>query len=247
MKFRFLPVLVLLLALSTTAQTGPKNSLNGATATVSDLDLTHDRATIEVLNQSDKDITAFSVAIEEVLQDNRVIHSEQMTDYGSFLTARGEVLHPGETSTQQVQFSSQSSNPVVSVRATVVALVFADQTAQASNSDALNRISDHRLSMALMARTSVEAVTSALAATSEHPGALAGSIIRDRINKQPSPVSSAGIDKEFMKHVAQELEDTPKKATAEGITERQYLTQRLVTLQQRAREEEDYSQIARRP
>jgi len=244
------------LACTATAQTHEETagastqSVRGATATVLNLDVVHNSATAEILNQSDKDITAYAVAIEEVLQDHHVIQSERMEDYGAFLAAKGEVLHPGQTSTQPLQFSPSPSNPLFSVRATVVALVFADKTSEASSPDALGRIVDHRASMALMARTHLEAIKKALATTSEHPGALAGSIVRDSISQQTNSsasVPSAGIDKQLMKTVAQELEDAPNRAAAKGTTEREYLTERLTILQQRAQEEETYSQIRRKP
>jgi len=246
---RLIPVAILLIfSLSSfrgNVQTG--NSVTSVTASVQNIDLVHGTATVEIINQSNKDVTAYSLAIEEVLQDRRVIHSERMMDYGAFLAARGEVLHPGQASTQLLSFSPAPSNPLASISATVVAVVFADQTSEVSESDAFSRIADHRVSVALMTRTSVEAVKAALADTkSQHPGASAGSLIRDRINRSSKPTSTDGIDKEYMKAMAKDLEDAPNKAASNGLTEREYLAQRLADLQKRVQQEEAYAQIRRR-
>jgi hypothetical protein len=234
-----------------TANTQTGKPIMSTTATVSNLDLTHGTATIEILNQSNKDITAYAVAYEGVLQDHHVIQGgERLMDYGSLLAAKHQTLRPGEISTQPVQFFPKPNNPLTAVRATVVAVVFADQTSEASSPDALDRIVAARTEMVLMGRISVGALEKALADTNPHPGALAGKTIRDRIAQTPNLGASAsgpGISKEFMQHVAQEFEDAPNRAAATGITEREHLTQRLADLRQRLQEDEAYSQIRRQP
>jgi hypothetical protein len=223
-----------------------EKSVVGASATVSDLDTAHGGATVEILNRSDRDITAYAVAIKGILQDGHIIKFERMMDYGALFARNGEVLHPGETSTQPLQFFPKPSNPLVAVHAKVVAVVFADQTSEAFDSDALGRIVDYRASMALMDHISAAALTKALATASNHPGALAGSIVRSRINRT-STASSTEIDKQFMEAVAKEFEDAPNKAAATGATEREYLTAHLAVLQQRAEADDVYSRVRRQP
>jgi len=233
-------LVLLLVGCSFPVEPQSPHAVTSATATVSHFDPVHGTATIEILNQSDKDITAYSLAIEAVLQDHQVDRSERMADYGARLSAKGEGLHPGQTAKEPLQFSPK--NRAMSVKATVVAVVFADQTSEASSSEALDRIVEHRTSEALMTRTSIEAVSQALAGTSEHPGETAGKIIRDRINT-PAP----RISKEYMKSVAAGLEKAPQGAASMGVTEREYLAHYLSELQEQAQREESYSHIRRQP
>lgn len=84
-----------LLAGIAVAANAQNTAIKGATATVTNFNPAKGTATVEVSNQSDKDITAYSLAIETVFKDHQIDRSERMGDYGAAMTARGEALHPG--------------------------------------------------------------------------------------------------------------------------------------------------------
>ena len=234
------------IALAANAQ---NTAVKGATATVTNFNPAKGTATVEVFNKSDKDITAYSLAIETVFKEHQIDRSERMGDYGAAMTARGEALHPGQTGTEALQISSpKPGNSVTSIKATLVAVVFADQTAEASDSEALDRIVEHRTSEAEMTQMSVDAVSQALAGTSQDLGATAAKIIRDRL-QTPRPVNSKGpgISEEYMKYKAAEFEKTPQSAASRHVTEREYLTQRLGELEEQAQQQETFAQIRRQP
>lgn len=184
--------------------------------------------------------------MEVVYRDNQVDRSEKMLDYGAVLTGKGEVLHPGQTGTQPLIYPTKPSNPLVSIKATLVAVVFADQTSEASSSEALDRIVDARQSMASVPRVAAEAVSQALASTTPHPGARAASIIRDQISKDQQVASPTSVGfKGYMEPVAEELENSPKRAERMGVTKREYLEHHLTELQERLQQQEAYSVIRR--
>jgi hypothetical protein len=69
--------------------------VTGAAVTVTNLDLAHNTATMEVVNNSRKHIAAYSVVIISVYANGIENRSEKMEDYGPLFTSRGDDLYPG--------------------------------------------------------------------------------------------------------------------------------------------------------
>ncbi len=123
---RSIVYVICLLAGSMTSFAFAGSAVTGATVTVTNLDLVHNSATLETVNNSRKDITAYSVAVVATYANGREDRSEKMLDYGSKLTARGAVLHPGSVAEQQAAWGVLDEKPLVRVDAKVVAVVYAD-------------------------------------------------------------------------------------------------------------------------
>lgn len=232
--------LIFLLVMAPVSYAGTSaQRVTGATATVTDI--TTLGASVQVLNTSNQDITAYTIAIETTFADGHANRSESMKDYGPDNTAKGEILHPG--STDEIRIGGWESTAKVKVK--VSAVVYADKTSEASDAEALGRIVDHRTSMALMTNSTVGVLRTVLAdPANEHPGKEVASRIRTVAS---SPKAAPGIDKEFMKAVSEEYENAPRRASDAGVTERQYLTERLAAMEQQAAAETSYAQVRRQP
>jgi len=217
----------------------------GATATVKKLDLVRNTATIEVTNTSDKDITAYSVSVDAVHVSGAKDHSERMHDYGALLTAKGEALHPGETSEQPEMWAVTAADPLLTAEVKVVAVVYSDQTAEVRDKEAFQRIVEHRTSVTRALRTSADIIKNALAdPTDDHPTAKVVSDVTAALN-QAKASHSLDIDEVYLQGTRDELQKAPLKSAERGINERAYLAERLATLQAEVSLHEKYAQIRR--
>ena len=242
-KMRSIVSVVCLLAGSMTSFAFAGSAVTGAAVTVTHLDLVHNTATLEIVNNSRKDITAYAISIVAVYSNGREDRSEKMFDYGANLTASGKVLHPGSVAEQQGAWGVLDENPLVRADAKVVAVVYADHTAEASDAEALDRIQFRRSSAALALSKSVEILQRYLAdPSSNHPGAAASSEIK-KLSKSAPHVS--GMDDVYLQGVSEKLDEAPVAAARSNVAERDYVSQYLTELQQRAAQEAIYAQIRR--
>jgi hypothetical protein len=130
----------------------------------------------------------------------------------------------------------------VRVDAKVVAIVYADLTAETSDEEALSRIQSHRSSAALALTKSVEILQHYLAdPRSDHPGVAASAEIK-RLSKL---AEQAGMDKVYLQGVSEKLEEALQTAAKSNVSERAPVGQYLIELEQRAAQEEKYTQIRR--
>jgi len=220
-------------------QTSP-TAVAGATATVKNIDLSQNTAVIEIQNTSRKDIAAYAVSVEAVYANGYKAKSELMQDYGPVLTARGQALLPGATTIQSSSWSTATTTSLVTVNVKVVAIVYADRTAENIDQEALGRVAEHRNSMALMTRTSANTLESALRdQTNEHPGLKAAAAM----NALPASSLPTGIGRKYANGLAEEFENASQNASKQGISEREFLAQRLQKLKQRAADAAQYAQI----
>jgi hypothetical protein len=224
-------------------------SLSGAAiseitgATVQGVVLRQNTATITVLNRADQEITGFSLAVTATLADGRTVSSERTVDYGPPQTAAGKALHAHDTTTETATFGPGEAP--ISVQARVVAVIYQDRTAEASDDEALSRILEHRTSLALMDSITVQVLETSLSDTADqHPSVKAARAVKDLA--VPSGYKT-GVDKAYMRAVSEDFERAPREATRLGMSERQYLTERLAAIRQRAADEESYAQVRRKP
>ncbi|SRR6266849_10598008 len=216
----------------------------GATATVKTLDLANSNATIEIVNTSDKDITAFSVFVDAVRASGPNEHSEEMLDYDPYLTSKGEVLHPGAT-TEVSSTWVTATNPILTVNAKVVAVVYSDQTAEVLDQEAFQRIVQHRMSAAHAVRKSADIIKVALAdLTDNHPSIKAVGAATE-VLKQAESSHSLDMDTMYLQGIRDEVQRAPLKSAERGISERDYLSEQLVKLQEKAALYEKYARVRR--
>ena len=226
------------------AHTQISPDVKGATASVKNLDMSRNTALVEILNTSNKDIAAYTVAVEAVYANGYKAKSELMQDYGPTLTARGEGLHPNATNVQSTSWQAEPTTSLVTVNVKVTAVVYADRTDDNNDPDALGRVVEHRNSTAMMSHKSVEALETALSdQTNEHPGAKAAAIM----NAIPSASLPSGIGRAYVKALVDDFEAASQHASKRGISEREFLTQHLNELKRRAADEAQYAQIGGKP
>jgi len=151
---------------------------------------------LKVVNTSQKDITAFNIAITETLADGRVDKHEMLEDLigkvvlakelegdhsrgaESFRKLYGDgAFHPGEVHDEivGVQPGFQKIEAVVDV------VTYVDGTAEATNNDALGRIVDERQATVASQKIITEIIQTALADPNDSdPSATAANKIQDR-------------------------------------------------------------------
>ena len=152
--------------------------------------------TLKVVNSSQKDISAFNIAITETLADGRIDKSEMLEDLLGKIIAAKELqgndtrgaetfrklygdgaFHPGEVHDEivGVQPGFQKIEAVVDV------VTYVDGTAEATNSDALGRIVDERQATVASQKIITEIIQTALADSNDSdPSATAATKIQDR-------------------------------------------------------------------
>lgn len=151
--------------------------------------------TFQVVNMSHKDITAYNISIKETYVDGHVNSHELMVDSSGALAVIQEVqgtadeenlrksvgdgvLHPGASREEinGAQPGLQNFEAVVDV------VAYADQTAEATNNDAFQRLVSHRKVTVATRQAANDIIRAALAnANDPDPAATAAKEIRDRI------------------------------------------------------------------
>jgi len=225
-----LTILVVVCVSLALAQTA-KHAL-GATATVQNLDLTNNTATLVVTNTSDKDITAYSVAVDIIHTSGKKDHSETMQDYGPLLTSKGEILHPGHTSEHPELWKRTDDDPVVGMEAKVVTVVYNDHSAEVIDEQAFQRINEHRTSVMRALQKSAEIIGNALAdPANQHPSAKAASQLT-ALMENAKATHSMDIDVVYLQIVRDELQNAPARSAERGISERAYVTEQYAGYKQ---------------
>ena len=163
----FVPLLIVGVALAANAQNTSQISHGpvGAIATVEKLDRQTNTAVIRVLNTSQRDIAAFSLSVDALYADGSKAHSEKMFDYGPLVIARNGALHPTEANEQVAAWTVIPGNPLQKVEVRLVAIVYADRTADVRDEEAYQRIVDHRTQFARALQKSAEILANSLADT----------------------------------------------------------------------------------
>jgi hypothetical protein len=152
--------------------------------------------TLKVVNTSQKDITAFNIAIKETLADGRVDKGEMLEELVGKIIAAKELegdhsrgaesfrklygdgaFHPGEVHDEIVGVQPGFRR----IEAVVDVVTYVDGTAEATNNDALGRIIDERQATVASEKIIIEAIQTALAdANDPDPSMTAARKIQDR-------------------------------------------------------------------
>lgn len=180
----------------------------GAVAQVGHYDSQTNLVTIEIVNTSHKDITAYNVYLTETYVSGRVFKHELMTDLAGTLaviqemqgTANEEnlrksvgdgVLHPGASRKEIIPVQPGLQN----LEAVVDVVAYNDQTAEATNNDALQRLVSHRKVMVATRQAANDIIKAALADPNDsNPAATAAKKIQDQSNAWKTQTYHATID-----------------------------------------------------
>lgn len=190
-RLPYLALAMLSLAFATSLRAGPL----GAVVQSWHYDPQANIVTLEIVNTSPKDITAYNVSIKETYADGHVNTHELLCEYAGKMVLVEEfkgtadeaevrkqlgdgLLHPGESRNEiiGVQPSLQNFEAVIDV------VAYTDQTAQASNNAALQRLLEGRKASVASIQMANEIIKAALADPNDAvPVATAAKEIQGRI------------------------------------------------------------------
>ena len=184
-------------------------------------------ANITVLNQSDQDITGFTLAITATFTDGHQEHSEYTRDYGPLT---GNVLPPHQVVVQPYSYGSAPTK----VDARVIIAIYKDGTAEADDKRALDQVVSVRASIAKALQVSADTLNAALATTSPTDYA-------SRRLKEMLAANDKTINQSYLKGSVQLIEAAPKGG------ERQYLQEHAARYQREANAFAAYANVRRLP
>jgi len=151
--------------------------------------------TLHIVNTSHKDVTGYNISIKETYADGHIDNHELMSDFVGKLKFLQEIkgtadearirkelgdglFHPGETRNELVGVQPGLKD----FQAVVDVVAYADQTSEATNSDGLQRLVDHRHAEVASTQMADEIIKAALADPNDaDPAATAAAKIQDRI------------------------------------------------------------------
>ena len=235
-----LSLLVLLTAVLSAAQA----QVAGAKVTNVILDTATKSATIEVTNHSTQDVTSYSLEIITRYASGLTRKSWDDEEYGPFQTAEGKALHPGQTVSVPKTFGAPANNALVNVTAEVVAVIYADRTAEATDDQSFSRLIEMRQQPLIAYQDSAAAIQQALTSGDPHPSTAA---IKEVKGKQAETKisGSSNADPGFMRETREELERVPQRAAQSKISERVLLQQMLTDKQKKAAAYSVYADVRR--
>jgi hypothetical protein len=151
--------------------------------------------TATVANVSHKDITAYNVSIKETYADGHVNSHELLCEYAGRIVFVQEVKGTADEADIRKQFGDgllhpgESRNEIIGVQpglkdfaAVVDVVAYADQTAEATNNNGLQRLLEERKASVASTQMANEIILAALADPNDaDPAATAAKEIQDRI------------------------------------------------------------------
>jgi hypothetical protein len=185
-------------------------------ASVENISVDASTATVRIVNNSTKDISAYTLAIDLTLANGRTIHSERLEDYLPIPENANKLWHPGTTREQVVPFTADS--PVTKSEAKIAAIIYADRTADVADTAAYQRMIDSRTERAAAMTQEAKAIQTALA--DPNPTQKASENIKQLLYE--AKASGKGNDGELTVTL-QWLQDAPKAAARANMNEGEYL------------------------
>lgn len=211
----------------------PSKEIRSVTAQIANLNASN-VGVLRVTNNSQKDITAFTVAVRAVYASGYSHVDEKMVDFLPLMISKQVdlgiaspdegVFHPGQTQEETVSFTVVPDNPIVRLETQVEVVAYADRTVQANNDDALGRLLGARKGSLLAKQETVTVLRKTLSnVVDSHPIASAASDIEqlhDRAKAQHTGELRIELDT-----VIRDLHDiSPKNSLQSNGTGRQRLS-----------------------
>jgi hypothetical protein len=151
--------------------------------------------TATVVNASQKNITGYNISIKETYADGHVSNHEMLFDYVGRIALVEDVQGTADEADIRKQFGDglfhpgESRNEIFAVQqglkdfqAVVDVVAYADQTADATNNDGLQRLLAHRKATVASTQVANEIIKAALADPNDvNPAATAATKIQERI------------------------------------------------------------------
>lgn len=215
------------------------SEVSGASVTNVALDTAKKSATIEVTNRSTQDIASYSLEITTRYASGLTRKSWDDEEYGPFQTAEGKALHPGQTVSVPKTFGAPANNTLVDVTAKVVAVIYADRTAEASDSDSFSRLVDMRKQPLAAYQHSAAAIQQALSSNDPHPATAAIETIKGK-QVQMKISGTMDADAGFLRETKEQLQKA-----AGTSDERAALQQMLAEKQKKTAAYSAYADVRR--
>jgi hypothetical protein len=185
------------------------------------LSISLDSATIVIANNSNRALTAYTVAVDETYAGGQVNHHELTTDAGPNV---GVLAGPGHTVDETGHFTNFPNNPVSQVDVRLIAMVFADGTAVEGDPAALKRIVSNRADAAADEEFAVGLIQEALTSNVEHPSEVVWKSVNSRMLTQKAANSpTSHHSPAALLGVQDDIERATHLDTLKHTTEREYL------------------------
>jgi len=190
--------------------------------------------TLEIVNTSHKDITAFNIAIKETYADGRVEEHEMLEELVGKILAAKELqgtaqeesfrkqygdgaFHPGEVRGEKLLVQPGLTN----YQAVIDVVTYIDGTADATNNAALQRIVDERKSATASKKIATEVIKTALADPNDtDPAMTAAKKIQDQATVWRRS-HKMDLDPSVLESIANEL----KAVSSRNVNKRDALKQ----------------------
>ena len=193
----------------------------GASVQNISLDPSKSTATVRMLNSSSKDISAYTLAIDLSFANGKTIHDERLEDYLPIPENAKKLWHPGTS--RELVVPAGTSTPIAKTEAKVVAIIYADRTADVDNEAAYQRMIDSRKGRAAAMAEVVKALRTAVAnSAGPHPSEKASNSIKQLLYE--AKASGSGDMHGELTVALQTLQDAPKAAARLNVNEADYLT-----------------------
>lgn len=230
MQFKYCAVVLCLLsvfALGQNQRAGSAAPARGAVAEVLRLDPNTNTAVVRIVNTSNKDITAFTVALVGVYADGNTHRAERMVDFlpamithqvdmGITSGAEG-AFHSGQSEEETASFTKIPGNPLARLDVHVEVIAYADQTVEVGNEEAFGRLLDERKGSLLAKQRTVDIINKALSnPAASHPIASAVSDLQDLHDR--SKTEHTGELRGELALIIRDLQDISERAIERNST-----------------------------
>jgi hypothetical protein len=217
----------------------------GAVVQTWQYDSQSNRVTATIVNTSNKDITAYNISIKETYADGHVNTHELLCEYAGRMVFVQEFKGTADEADIRKQFGDglfhpgESRNEIIGVQsglkdfaAVVDVVAYADQTAEATNNDGLQRLLEQRKASVASTQMANEIIQAALADPNDaDPAATAANKLQDRITVWKAQTHTT-VD--FEPGVAKGVVDELRAISSHPLTnKRDALTQYLAKSEKR--------------
>jgi hypothetical protein len=220
------------------------------------LDAAENAAIIHIVNNSEKEISAYVISIDVTYAGGRKYYSEQLVDLLPLMMTKADesatsslsdgAFRAGETRDEVATLPTDPRNPVVKVDAAVIAVVYSDRTVEARSEDAVERVLAVRRGIALARKEAADVISKAAADAQESdPSAAAVAEIRQMLLR--SKLEHSGELRTELLSILDDLQRAHELSLPSGVSERDYLRGYAAKSSQRASTTLANTQIRREP
>lgn len=253
MKTRATVITVFLLSLLAVGQSSnAKLKAVGAEVKAIRFNEINSSATVDVVNTSMRDITAYGIAYTIKFQDGQSMQGERMVEYlqgiitaqsqrGAQWAGEGE-FRPGESRQESFILRTRNGSPAIGLDARVDVVIYSDRTADVQNEDVFQVFLSDRKTTGEVVASASNILRDALSNPADsHPLDTACAAIQRLLEPPPASVAAEGQ----LKMILGNLRLARDSASRGELNERKYLQDILSERRQQADQTKLHAEIGR--